>query len=222
MVIFSYCNFLKEDNLIHSVEPKSNLVMKNSTNPIVIKGNFQLFSYVLIRFKMSNSLFSSDPVSIEHNANITNNEITSYIPLNGLSKFSVEITFNGGVNYHYIGVFKMLDYYEITSVSPVSNIQKVFLIFYETLGLIKGTGFTKNVKLIFKNSYLFFDMTNVAKVTVESSTNILFTAPPISYFNLTYDPQFPFTFELGLSFNDGFDYQYIKFVYVKTCKTFYF
>jgi hypothetical protein len=195
------------------------LFAKNTTNPIVIKGNFNSFSSALIRFKLSNSLFSNDPLVIEYTANITKNEISTYIPkkASDFYGFSVDITFNGGVNYHSIENFKILDY-EISSVSPVSNIQKVFLIFDHTLGLIQGNGFTKNVKLIFKNSYLHYDMTNISKVTVDKSTEIRFIAPPISYFNLTYTPQFPFTFDLGLSFNDGFDYKYIKFVYVKTCK----
>eukprot|EP01080_Neovahlkampfia_damariscottae_P000472 gene472-6883_t len=192
-------------------------ICKDTKNPILIKGNFTGFKSVLFKYEMQqNVLFAVQTQDTLVYGDISQNELKSKVPPNNASSTAISISFNDGLSFHFITELPILSTYILDSVSPNTFEQNVFLIYEAREALLKGKGFVSNgkMKLKFQNPTAEHDITDVSEVKFVSSTDVTFTVPPISFFNFTYPLRFPFTFNLGLSFNDGFDFEFIPFVYV--------
>jgi hypothetical protein len=209
---------------ITSVQP-NNTFIENSALPISIRGNFKQFKSALFRLTITtNTLFSASTTIIVP-GNITNDEANLNVPnINGNS-LQVEVSFNGGINYHDVNTYTtLLKSYNLISVKPkqsqdIQNLEN-FLSTRNLEGFIKGTNFSstlKEVKLILMNSEGTYDITSFANVKVIDSETIEFNSPRIEYLNITYEVVFPLKMQLGLSFNRGYDFKYLPFIYEKSC-----
>eukprot|EP01080_Neovahlkampfia_damariscottae_P002809 gene2809-4217_t len=212
----------KETN-ITSIDPK-NIMIQNSSNPMVINGNFKSFTSALFRFTLINNvLFAVENTVVVVPGTISDSQVTAIIPTSNAKSVQVDVSFNGGVNYDYITNYQnLLSPYTLESVSPdkTPEIQNLvnFLSTRDLSGTIKGTGFNvsasmNEVKLILKNSEGVYDITSIANIKIKSSTEISFTSPKTEKLNIKYQINYPFTLSLGLTFNNGHDYQYLPFTY---------
>jgi hypothetical protein len=86
-------------------------------------------------------------------------------------------------------------------------------------GVITGENFINlnETKIILKNNEGTYDITSIAKPKKISLTEIEFIAPSIDKLNIKYEVRFPLELQLGLSFNNGFDYQFTSFIYENSC-----
>eukprot|EP01080_Neovahlkampfia_damariscottae_P003782 gene3782-6943_t len=212
-----------QETAITSIEPKT-ILIQNTTNPVVLVGNFKSFKSALFRITyFKDALFALPSVTFS-SGTITDTSASIPITVSDVNRIQIEVTFNDGINYHDIHTYETIKpSFRLSSVLPevteeIQNL-KNFLIDKELSTLLTGENFDINatrsdVQFILKSSKGIFNITEQSKYEIVSSTLIKFISPKLETLNIGYDVDFPFELNLGVSFNNGHDYEYIKFVYV--------
>jgi hypothetical protein len=90
-----------------------------------------------------------------------------------------------------------------------------FLSTQDLEAVITGENFINlnEIRIILRNKEATYDITSIANPILVSSTTIEFISPFIEKLKISYGIRFPFELEFGLSFNSGFEYKYLPFIY---------
>jgi hypothetical protein len=81
----------------------------NSTSPITIFGEFKFFKSAMFRVKYVNTIFSSNEMILNGNVNSVNGDrITVQIPDINAKSATIELSLNGGINYHFIKDYNVI------------------------------------------------------------------------------------------------------------------
>eukprot|EP01080_Neovahlkampfia_damariscottae_P001772 gene1772-541_t len=205
-----------------SVQPATNL-LSGSQNAIKVTGKFASFKAAIFKFSFVRTIFATVQQFIEVQGTLTTFEASVIPPSIGSTAAVVEISFNGGLNYHPVNTYtKVLQEYTVTKVAPTE--QDGLDNFFATRNIssaISGDNFdpTGDLKIILKNEFVSYDLSTLSKIefdAVNPTKTIKFVSPLMSELNIPYDVLFPFTMQLGVSFNGGYDYKYTSYVYVNS------